>query len=157
MENNKEKLLKHVEEALELTGMRHFIHKETYELLSYPDDESSIYIDIDLFEDTIQEIAQNQESYIEVEPISSREGYIIMEDFTDTVHNLSKQGALMHALNKPNPFRQFRYALEDIDLLEKWYTYKNNAYRNLAARWVDMFLNEQEDNTKSNSFRYKFS
>ncbi len=146
MEQSKAKLIKHVEEALELSGMRHFIHKESFDLLSYPDSESETYADMDIFEDTIQEITKHAESYVEVEPISSREAYIIMEDFTDIVHNISKQSALMRALNRPNPFRQFRYALEDIELLDEWYDYKNNAYKNLAVRWVEMFLEKEEIN-----------
>ena len=142
----REKLIKNALEALELTGMKHFIHKESFDLLSYPDEIMALDADMELFEDSIKEIENNPDNYVQVEPISSSEGFIIMEDFTDTVRNISKQNALMRALNRRNPFRQFRYALEDVELLESWYEYKNQAYKNLANRWVEMFLEEEQIN-----------
>jgi len=65
-----------------------------------------------------------------------------MEDFTDTIHNMSHQDALMKALNKENPFRQFRYTLEDIGLLEEWNIYKDKAFKNLAVKWINTYLEE---------------
>lgn len=146
MELSRANLIKNVEEALELKGMRHFINKESFDLLSYPDELDALETDIDLFDDVIKEIEENPEDYIEIEPITSSEGFIIMEDFTDTIHNIYKQSSLMKALNKRNPFRQFRYALEDTNLTESWNNYEKKAYKNMASRWVDAFLKEEKLN-----------
>lgn len=141
MDKKEEKKILHdIEEVFEMNGLKHFIHKQTHELLSYPYKENSGYQDLSLFEDVIQEIEQNPNDYIEVEPISTREVFIIMEDFTDTIHNMSHQDALMKALNKENPFRQFRYTLEDIGLLKDWDIYKEKAFKNLAIKWINTYL-----------------
>jgi len=143
MDKKEEKKILHdIEEVFEMNGLKHFIHKQTHELLSYPHKENSNYQDLSFFEDVIQEINQKPEEYIEVEPISTREVFIIMEDFTDTIHNMSHQDALMKALNKENPFRQFRYTLEDIGLLEEWNIYKDKAFKNLAVKWINTYLEE---------------
>ena len=133
-----------IEQVFELNNLKHFIHRQTHELLCYPHEESREYDDLMMFKEVIKKMEQNPNNYIEVAPISTEEVFIIMEDFTDTIHNISHHDTLIHAINKENPFRQFRYALEDIRLLDEWKSYKNKAFKNLAVKWVSTNLDEQK-------------
>lgn len=72
---------------------------------------------------------------IEIEPISSRESFRIMEAFADT-RNEQEQTHLYKALNRRGPFKCFRYAVEDLGILQQWYDFKNEAERRKAQEWL---------------------
>ena len=48
---------------------------------------------------------------VEIEPVSSRDAFKVMEDFADSRPD-AQRSRLFDALNRRHPFRTFRYALE---------------------------------------------
>lgn len=138
----KDELIRDIAEALEMSGFRYFIHKETYELDMLPDYGLEGSVDDELFEEFREKLEANFIDYIEIEKLSSRDAFAIMEEFTVKVENKRKQELLYNALQRPKPFRQFRYALEDHDLLEDWYAYKDAYYIQLATTWFQENLNK---------------
>ena len=66
-----------------------------------------------------------------IDAVSSREGFEIMRDFSDRCGERQRT-RLMHALSKRHPFRVFKNVVSDLGLLDEWYAFKNNAYREIA-------------------------
>lgn len=73
----------------------------------------------------------NGHELVEIDPKDSHEGYELMERFAE-----SRPGAesekLFQALNRRHPFSTFRYAVEDLGILQEWYDFKNKALEELA-------------------------
>ncbi|MEO0077987.1 MAG: UPF0158 family protein [candidate division WOR-3 bacterium] len=59
--------------------------------------------------------------YVRLAPLSGRQGYAVMEEFTRTVANVPLRSRLTAALQSENVFRSFRAALVDYpEELERW-------------------------------------
>ena len=76
--------------------MRCYYNKQTGEIKHILNFDSWIYADEELWEEDIKEIDENQENYIEFEPMSSRESFRVMADFIDTLvnHNLDRKSVV---------------------------------------------------------------
>ena len=77
------------------------------------------------------------EAIVRIEPLESRESFGCMEDFADQVADKRKQEHLYRALNRRHPFSNFRYAVEDTDLLQDWYHFRDEWYKQKAEEWMD--------------------
>ncbi len=130
-------LIKEIAGAIEMNGYKSYLNKETLDVETVPDEAEFMYGDMDLFQELIDDLENEPEKFIEIEPLSSRESYKLMEAFSGQVKDKTKQYRLFSALSRPNPFKQFRYALEDNDLLQQWYAYKDNYYEELAKEWLN--------------------
>lgn len=72
---------------------------------------------------------------IEIEPIPSHESFRLMEAFADS-RNEQEQTHLYKALNRRGPFSCFRYACNDLGILQQWYDFKNEAEIRQAQEWL---------------------
>lgn len=72
---------------------------------------------------------------IEIEPIPSHESFRLMEAFADS-RNEQEQTHLYKALNRRGPFACFRYACNDLGILQQWYDFKNEAEIRQAQEWL---------------------
>ena len=144
MKKTKKELIKKVKDAYEVGGFKYYLEKNTWEVLSYPDDENVVFSDIDLYEDVLKKLQTNIENYVEIPLPTSSAAFIVMEDFTDTIHNQFHHDILMRSLNRPNPFKQFRFALEDSGLLKDWHLFREKAYSKMASEWAEEFLEKFE-------------
>ncbi|VXB20795.1 conserved hypothetical protein [Pseudomonas sp. 8AS] len=77
------------------------------------------------------------ERFLLVEPLGSREGFRMMEDFLQTVTRQEAYRALERALSGRKPFRTFKNVLMDYpDLLQAWYDFEAERLRELAQDWL---------------------
>jgi hypothetical protein len=129
-------LIKDIAGSIEMNGHTSYLNKETLDVVMLPDELQMAYGDRDMFQDLIDELEANPDKYIEIQAVSSREGFELMEAFAGKLKDRNKQTKLFNSLNRPKPFRQFRYALEDNDLLEQWYSFKDAYYEQLAKEWL---------------------
>lgn len=68
-----------------------------------------------------------------------------MADFTEQVEDAELQEALVNALNRPKPFRNFKWIVEnDGDYREKWFDYKRKRYIEHVEEQVEMNQEEFE-------------
>ncbi len=80
------------------------------------------------FEEEEEELEKNWIDYKEVERMSSTESYRVMEDFTETVADRKIRKRLQEALNRPKPFRNFRYEVDNSGRYrELWFAFKDQA------------------------------
>jgi hypothetical protein len=113
----------------------------------YLDDEDEIDDD-DLAAQDWKEIESNPDDYYEIEKMSSREAFSIMEDFIDIVDSGSLRKELMHALTGKKPFQRFKYAIDDSgDYRQKWFDFKSGKMQEWVKAEIDYFnRNKRKDN-----------
>ncbi len=129
-------------------GLKCFIHKVTGDVKTLPDElNSNMEMDEELWQDVIDEIDNDAENFIVIEGMDSRESYILMEKFIDTLEDKQIAARLTNAINVPKPFHTFRYELNYSDeYLQKWYAFKSQQ----MIEWVKKHLllntgNENEE------------
>ena len=130
-------LIKEIAGAIEMNGYKSYLNKETLDVEMLPEEAEFIYGDMDLFKELIDDLENEPEKFIEIEPLTSKESFKLMETFCGQVKDKSKQYRLLNALSRPNPLKHFRYILEDNDLLQQWYAFKDVYYERLAKEWLD--------------------
>ena len=64
-------------------GFKVFLHKETLELVTYPDENNHTYMDADEWKDEIKKIKKAPKKFIEIETLNSKDSFKIMERFVD--------------------------------------------------------------------------
>ncbi|MBK9337209.1 MAG: hypothetical protein IPM98_11800 [Lewinellaceae bacterium] len=103
-----------------------YIHRQTQEILSYPDPqrwgESEF---IDLIEEVKARAEAEPDMFVVIDPPDPRDAYHIMEDFIFTVEDEQLRDRLLEALNSKKPFRYFRATVEDSPLRDAWYDFKD--------------------------------
>ncbi|MHB9131401.1 MAG: UPF0158 family protein [Armatimonadota bacterium] len=114
--------------------------------------ESSFYVDLqtgkvvlsgdpsmcDEVEEINELIEEDPGRFTFIEPMSSREGFRLMEDFVETLTSARVQDHLIQALQQRHPFRNFKDALLDYpNLREEWFAFHDEAMRDYARQWLE--------------------
>lgn len=103
-----------------------YLHRQTHEILSYPDPQrwsESEYIDV--IEKVKARAVAEPDMFVVIDPPEPRDSYHIMEDFIFTVEDEPLRNRLLEALNSKKPFRYFRATVEDSPLREDWFDFKD--------------------------------
>jgi len=75
------------------------------------------------------EIDENISDYIYFEQMDSNESFSAMEGFAENVGKLDFREQLVSALNRSNPFRNFKNKIDNSGKYrEEWFAYKNSCY-----------------------------
>lgn len=108
-------------------GFRCLWHEKTGELFVIPDQVRNPDLYHELFDKDVEQIENNLDDYIEIEQPTASESYVIMANFTDQLVDNSKlKNQLIAALNKKNPFSQFKFVVDNSGVYrKKWFDYKN--------------------------------
>jgi hypothetical protein len=110
------------------SGMRCFYHINTSEIEFIPDFQELgvIWENEEPWKDILNKLDENFDDYFEFEKITSHDSFEIMADFAETVDNLTLKDRLFNALNKPKPFRNFKWEIDNSEeYRQKWFDYKN--------------------------------
>jgi hypothetical protein len=112
-------------------------------ILYYMED-SSVFADshyIDLVEgevispdvdDISHEDVENEDRYFYIEPITSHEGYEIMQDFAALEESDEIRSLMFDALERKKPFLNFKNIIADYPNIEKkFYEYKDNRLKEI--------------------------
>ncbi|MBK8921585.1 MAG: hypothetical protein IPM81_08750 [Saprospirales bacterium] len=103
-----------------------YLHRQTKEILSYPDPQrwpESEYID--LIESAKARAVAEPDQFVVLDPPDPRDAFHIMEDFVFTVEDEHLRTRLLEALDSKKPFRYFRSTVEDSPLCDAWYDFKD--------------------------------
>lgn len=88
-------------------------------------------------EDLPEDLEENPR-YLRIDPMESRVGYRIMEDFVATVTDAGMAARLERALEGRKPFRRFKDALFEAPALrEAWFEFEKLAHQGLAREWCE--------------------
>jgi hypothetical protein len=72
-----------------------------------------------------------------VEPLESRIGFQIMEDFATSIPELRLKSRLFEALSRSKPFRRFKDVLNShLELRDRWFAFRDKALADHATAWL---------------------
>lgn len=129
-------------------------------ILYYMEDASAFanphYIDLvegevvspDLDDDTAREDVENEERYFCIEPITSNEGYEIMQDFVASVESDEIRDHLIDAIEQKKPFRNFKDTITEYpDIESRFHKYKDNRLKDILRNQLAEHGYELEEET----------
>jgi hypothetical protein len=129
--------IKEIAEQLEC-GFRAFIHKTTWQLLFVPDESNLTDIDLDPWNEELEQLENNFTDYIEIDKWTSDEAFEIMGEFADQVSENKLQSRLFDALRKNKPFREFKFVIDNSgDSRQQWFDFKNKSQQDYVARQLN--------------------
>lgn len=129
--------IKEIAEKLEC-GFRAFLHKTTGQRLFVPDENDLTDIDLDLWDEELEQLENNFTDYYEIDKWTSSEAFEIMSEFADQVPDNKLQSRLFDALRKNRPFREFKYVIDNSgDFRQQWFDFKNKSQQDFVARQLN--------------------
>ena len=63
--------------------------------------------------------------------------YEMMEDFAETIEDTRLQNQLYISLNGRGAFRRFKDTCINFDIIDDWYKYRDQKYKELAINWCN--------------------
>lgn len=120
----KPELVKEIAEMLDC-GFKCYVHKETHELITIPDELKHPDMEFEAWEEDIEKLEENFFDYLYIEAMDSRESFSVMEDFIDEVDDKKLKNRLIYALERSKPFKNFKYEIDySGKYREQWFTFK---------------------------------
>jgi len=116
--------LNQIADSLE-AGEKCFIHKQTFEMITYPED-SILELDPgnNAWREEMEKV-KNDANFIQVEKMSSRESFVVMEDFTESIQDQRIKTSLLIALRAKKPFSRFKRIVESLsEFRELWFAFR---------------------------------
>lgn len=121
-------------------GMRCFIHSNSKEVKFIPDYDKHPDMDSELYKEDNEEIENNFGDYVEIMGMDSHESFRVITDFVETMDNDKLKEKLIHALDRPKPFRNFKITIDNSGpYREKWFKFKDKK----LIDWVESQLQEK--------------
>ena len=123
----KPEMLKEIAEYLDM-GTLCFYNKTNGELESYPDELEYSRLE-DEWAEVTNKIEASPDNYLQIEKMSSREAFKIMEDFIDSIAHIPTHNKFIDAISRKKPFAHFNNLLHYYpELRQQWFTYKLERY-----------------------------
>ena len=117
-------ILNKIADSLE-AGEKCFIHKQTFEMITYPED---CILELDPGNNAWREEMEkvkNNANFIQVEKMNSRESFIVMEDFAESIQDQKIKTSLLTALRSKKPFSRFKRIVESLsEFRELWFAFR---------------------------------
>jgi hypothetical protein len=132
--SKRERFYRQVGEAMSLSDTRSFINIETLKVDIHASEEFFSYGDM---EDSAKEALNNPKKFLQLEPTSSRESFIVMEDFVQTVKDRRLQKRLIQAIENRKPFANFKRIIDDSSERQNWFDFRDEAYAAIAKDWLE--------------------
>lgn len=107
------------------SGLKSFLHKETFEVISFPDEDSFPGMDSELWQEEFDKL-ENDESgnFFEIKKMESSESYKVMEDFVYSIDDSQVKAKLIQAIEGYKPFANFKHQLLNAGEYRKlWFQY----------------------------------
>lgn len=131
------------------SGMRCFYNRLTGEIKHILDPDHWIDTEEELWEQEMKTIEDNLEQYVEFTSMLSGQAFKVMVDFAENVDNLDLQYKLIKALERPKPFRNFKWLVDTSGpYRQKWFDFKNARYIQFVKEQIDEhndLLEQQEE------------
>ncbi|MCU4175117.1 UPF0158 family protein [Carboxylicivirga sp. N1Y90] len=133
-----QKNIKEIAENLEC-GMICYFNVKTGELKTIINSDSWELAEEEAWEEDINEIEENQDAYIEFHGMSSHESFNLMVDFTDMIDDLKLKERLIKGLNKPKPFRNFKWEIDNSgEYRQQWFDFKSSRYISYVQDQIEL-------------------
>lgn len=129
--------LREIAESIEMSGNygHAYYSKKDEEVFFIP--ENTLSGHIEEFDELLEDIDMDPDNYLILPDQFEVDGYRIMEDFIFDHTEGKVQEKLYRAIHRRKPFRNFKDTAYDLDVLDKWYEYKDKRYREYAKEWCE--------------------
>ncbi|NLB92660.1 MAG: hypothetical protein GX792_04490 [Bacteroidales bacterium] len=133
-----EKQIEEIADNLD-SGMRCFYNLKTGEIKTLLNTDSWIGADEELWKEESEEIDDNWADYFEFEGFKSHDSFQLMTDFAERVDDSKLQDKLRNALNRPKPFRNFKWQIDNSGVFrQQWFDFKKMRYIHWVKEQVDL-------------------
>ena len=123
------------------SGMCCYYNLKTKEISELPNFDNWMS-DTEGWQVAIDKIEENWEDYFKIEPMGSNSSFQVMVDFTDSIDNKTLKEKLIKSLNKPKPFRNFKWEIDNSEeYRQKWFDFKKSKY----ISWVTTKVQEENE------------
>lgn len=139
-------------------GMTCFVNTETFEMEDVP---ALLVDDPEEFEGLVGETSESMglkypiwKNFIRIEPITSHESFMIMEDFTAAMPNSEMKQQLAEALRHRKPFANFQHIIHNSEIRQDWFDFKK-AYLEKYVKDLledELYSDEELDFEEANGF-----
>lgn len=83
------------------------------------------------------DIIENEDNYHSLPTSFDINEYRMMENFCFTVANKEKRNILLRAIKGKGAFRRFKDTAMDLGVIEDWYTYRDERYKEIAIEFCE--------------------
>lgn len=125
-------ILNDIADSME-AGFKCFIHRETFEVVSYLNPDQFPDMDPKDWKDEIDKVRKNKKKFIEIENMTSSDSFSVMEVFADSLENNTTKLRLQTALQGQKPFANFKLQIDSSgDYRNLWFEFR----REKNIEWV---------------------
>jgi len=125
-------ILNDIADSIE-AGFKCFIHRETFEVVTYLNPDQYPEMDPKDWKDEIDKVRKNKKKFIEIENMTSSDSFRVMEEFADSLENNATKVRLLTALQGRKPFANFKHQIENsADSRNLWFEFR----REKNIEWV---------------------
>ncbi len=126
---------------------RVYLHLHTGEFLTYPvADNSYEEVEFDYLKKEVYDVVDVEpNNYLRFDPLDSKTGYAVMEAFAQQLPESPKKELVVAALQGRKPFRIFRDTIENADMTEQWYDFKDAYLQMLVRDQIDQHFATQTE------------
>jgi hypothetical protein len=129
----------HIAEIAELLdcGMICYYHRATGTIEYHPDPDN-MYFEPEHWQDTIDKIENDQDSYDRFEKMNSNQGFQVMENFAYSLTDKDFQNEILDRLSRRKPFQNFKILIDSSDYRQAWFEFKSKAYIAFVERQIEI-------------------
>jgi hypothetical protein len=130
-------IIQQIADNLEI-GLKCFIHKETFELVLFPEEDP----DEEEWREDIEKLDKEPDNYLEIGNMSSEDSFRLMEEFVQSVEDFDIQSRLMQAIQGHKPFANFKHQIHQAGAFrQRWFDFKKMK----LIEWVQNQLESEDD------------
>jgi hypothetical protein len=118
-------IIQEIADQLE-SGFRVFLHKETLELITYPNEDKSAGFEPSVWEKEIQKVKKESDKFFEVSGMEPQDSFGVLEDFIATINDTSLKEKLLSAIHQKRPFAHFKDQINrSSSYRERWFCFRD--------------------------------
>ncbi|MDB5120297.1 MAG: hypothetical protein JWN56_1515 [Sphingobacteriales bacterium] len=147
METLTNEQIKEIAEQLDC-GFKCYWNKESGELVFIPEGLDDFDVDPEEgWSEELEKLDNNPDDYVEIDRLTSRDSFQIMEDFVETLNDSSNvKKRLIAALSKKKPFREFKFIIDNSgDYRQMWFDFKAQEMQNWVREKIEEITGEEEE------------
>jgi len=119
-------------------GMVCHINTKTMNIIYLLDEIDMMDVDMECWQDDVDEVQENYEDYFTIEKLNSTEAYKIMEEFAESITDNTLYDKLTNALNRRKPFQNFKWIIDNSGKYrQQWFDFKTKYYISWVKDRID--------------------
>jgi hypothetical protein len=117
------------------TGMKVYLNRETLEIKSILDWED--ISDGEFWEEELEEIFKGWSDFVVLTKMESWEAFKVMEEFIDTIEDVTFCEGLVKILSRRSPFANFKAEIESSPYRQNWFDFKLRKYEDYVREQLE--------------------